>query len=169
MVTGHPPNHSAFGTFVTHPTDAGSAPKASGGRPLRTLGKHVRRIFFVSILLLATCAHAEETISDPVKRIDLVRGISIPLPQKTPYDSDPDRRATYLEEYKIAYRTVLAAVAVECHMSVKGRSEEPMRAGWEDGRTAALILPSDQAAAALGLSVDEYRNLLSTTFGIKTK
>jgi len=29
---GCPPNHHAFGTFVTHPAVAGSAPKASGGR-----------------------------------------------------------------------------------------------------------------------------------------
>ena len=27
-----PPNHHAFGTFVTDPADAGSAPKASGSR-----------------------------------------------------------------------------------------------------------------------------------------
>jgi hypothetical protein len=36
---GDGPNHHAFGTFVTHPADAGSAPKAGGDRSSRTFGK----------------------------------------------------------------------------------------------------------------------------------
>ena len=42
---GDGPNHHAFGTFVTHPAVAGSAPKASGDRSSRTLAQNMSRQF----------------------------------------------------------------------------------------------------------------------------
>jgi len=38
---GDGPNHHAFGTFVTHPADAGSAPKASGDPSSRTFARNI--------------------------------------------------------------------------------------------------------------------------------
>jgi hypothetical protein len=39
---GDGPNHHAFGTFVTHPADAGSAPKASGDPSSRTFDNYMK-------------------------------------------------------------------------------------------------------------------------------
>jgi hypothetical protein len=102
---------------------------------------------------------------DPDKRIELVRQIKIHAPSVTPFDSDAELRKIYIEEYILSYRAVMALVAVDCHMVVRGKSEAPMRAGLADGRKDAIRAPSKAAADALGLSFDEYKDILTAIFG----
>jgi hypothetical protein len=102
--------------------------------------------------------------ADPAVRIEMVRDIKIQTPETTPFDSNPALRTAYLEEYTISYRAVMALADVGCHMTVEGPTEKPMRAGWTDGRTEALLNPSRAAADALGIPFDKYTELLATTF-----
>jgi hypothetical protein len=91
---GHAPNHHAFGTFVTDPADAGSAPKAGGDRSSRTLDQHMvlrASLFFVVCAIFCSCAHYSDPWGDvvylglPISALkpedDIFKKAQIPIPE----------------------------------------------------------------------------------------
>lgn len=96
---------------------------------------------------------------DPSKRIQMIPLDSILVPNKTPFDADPEARKIYVEEYRLAYRTVLAEVDVGCYMSISGPFQIPMERGHRDGLADAKRKYPEKAARVLGLTLEEYRKI----------
>jgi hypothetical protein len=113
-----------------------------------------------SVLLAAlpiSAAYSDEP--SPDARIEATKGIKIPLPKITPYDADSEAKAVYLQEYTKAYRLILAAVLVDCHMGIKGYYENAFQDGWVDGRSAAIKDHPEKAAQIAkmqGISLEDF-------------
>lgn len=60
----------------------------------------------------------------------------VSLPEKTPYDRDPQKRQEYLLYYKLGYETVWG-VTKKCSPSAE-RSPPHVVRGWQDGATAGF-------------------------------
>ena len=120
---------------------------------------------------LVMSLHAESIPEEDaaLKRIEAARKIDVPLPAKTPFDADPKEREVYLQEYRSAYRLVLAMVQVDCHMGVKGYYEKAFQQGWKDGRDAAMNAHPEKVAATYGISLSEYLAGLETLEAAKKK
>jgi hypothetical protein len=91
---------------------------------------------------------------DTLTRLQAAKKLQIPLPLTTPYDSDPKKRDVYLEEYQSAYRSILAAVDIGCHMGVKGVTFLAYQDGWTAGIKAARKDHPEKWAEMLGVPLD---------------
>jgi len=109
----------------------------------------------------AVCADSEVSQLDPlIKRIKAAQKIIVPEPLNTPYDSDPKAKAIYTEEYIKAYRLILAAVMVDCHLGVKGPYEKAFEDGWVDGQNTAMKRHPNKVAEMHGVSLEDYQRYL---------
>jgi hypothetical protein len=99
-------------------------------------------------------------IDDVTARIAAAQKITVPVPEKTLFDSDPKARKIYLEEYCAGYRTVLASVVTDCHMGVKGPYLEAFQQGWEDGKNSALKAHPEKAAELIGIPSVQYNTVV---------
>ena len=91
---------------------------------------------------------------DTIKRLQAAKKLPVPLPPTTPYDSDPKKRSVYLEEYQSGYRTILAAVEVDCHMGVKGETFHAYQDGWLDGKHAGIKDHPEKLAEMWGVPLE---------------
>lgn len=67
---------------------------------------------------------------DSVKRLKAARHLPVKALASTSYDKDRQAPEVYLEENRPEYRSILAAVDIECHVGVKGPTFEAFQAGW---------------------------------------
>jgi hypothetical protein len=110
---------------------------------------------------VAPCGDSEVHPPDSIsERIEAAQKIPVPQPKTTPYDSDPKAKAIYTEEYIKAYRLILAAVMVDCHMGVKGPYEKAFQDGWVDGRKTAMKDHPEKVAEMYGVSLEDYQRYL---------
>jgi hypothetical protein len=123
----------------------------------------MKRFFLPALLalFLSSISWADDIAvsseKDPEQRLKMIPLESILVPNKTPFDADPTARKIYVDEYRIAYRTVLAEVFVGCYMSVQGPYQKAMDSGNKDGLAAARQKYPEKAARALGMSLEDYR------------
>lgn len=130
----------------------------SGSRLDRAL-KPLLCVAAVYSLMLPGATRGSEQ-DDVAARIAAVQKIPVPMPEKTPFDSNRKAREIYLEEYCAGYRTVLAAVFVDCHMGVLGPYFDAFQQGWTDGKNAALTAHPEKAADLLGIPWDQYKAII---------
>jgi len=122
----------------------------------------MKRLLLAALLTLAlgSISLADIDVSsekDPDKRLKMISLESIPVPKSPLFDADPPARKIYVEEYRLAYRTVLAEVYGDCYMSVQGPYQKAMDSGHKDGLAAARQKYPEKAARALGLTLEEYQ------------
>lgn len=94
-----------------------------------------------------------ETAIEYIKAKD----VQIPVPPTTPFDSDPTANKIYLEDYRTAYRTILANINVECRMSVEGEYRKASDTGWRDGMRAAIKRYPEKLLEIYGFTLEDYR------------
>jgi len=101
---------------------------------------------------------------DQQGRFEETKAIPIPVPSVTPFDSDPKARQIYLDEYRAAYRTILAKINVDCRMSVKGPYQKASDTGWRNGMRAAIERYPERVLEIYGFTLEEYRRTTGKEF-----
>ena len=69
-------------------------------------------------------------------RLARVQNVSVPLPERTPYDSDPEARRDYLDFYRDGYRSALTGIHMTCCLGECPNREARVH-GWYAGGRAA--------------------------------
>jgi ankyrin repeat protein len=122
----------------------------------KTALDRARELKLEQIVEILSAAPKSAEGDDSVKRLKAARQLPVKAPVSTPYDSDPQAREVYLEEYRAGYRSILAAVDIICHMGVKGPTFEAFQAGWSDGKKAATKDHPEKAAEIMGVPLEDY-------------
>lgn len=84
---------------------------------------------------------ADQSENDVTRRLEAAKKIPVPMPTRTPFDSDPVAARIYLQEFAAGYRNVAGNMGIHCHMCLNSTFPsarcEPYLAGWRDGSETA--------------------------------
>ena len=92
-------------------------------------------------ILFANILHAEPsaplTTSDIDKAVQSTKDLKIPLPSKTPFDSDLEARKVYLDSFQKGYRLAVARIISTC-CAEKWKYKLAEETGQSDGQLQAI-------------------------------